>query len=35
MGVKLVEEFLAKSGTEQCQNFKDTAETIAKVSILE
>jgi len=30
MGLKLVEEFLAKSGCEACNNFKETAETIAK-----
>ena len=32
MGLKLVEEFLAKSGTESCADFRQTAETIAKVT---
>mmetsp|Transcript_56791 Transcript_56791/g.65070 ORF Transcript_56791/g.65070 Transcript_56791/m.65070 type:complete len:188 (-) Transcript_56791:127-690(-) len=30
MGLKLVEEFLAKSGVESCSDFRQTAETIAK-----
>jgi len=30
MGSKLIEEFLAKSGVENCQSFRESAETIAK-----
>mmetsp|Transcript_1379 Transcript_1379/g.4787 ORF Transcript_1379/g.4787 Transcript_1379/m.4787 type:complete len:182 (+) Transcript_1379:148-693(+) len=31
IGVRLIEEFLAKSGTQKCGSFRETAETIAKV----
>lgn len=31
IGVRLIEDFLAKSGTGRCVNFRDTAETISKV----
>ena len=34
MGLKLIEEFLAKSGIESCQSFRETADVIAKESIL-
>ena len=33
MGQKLIEEFLAKSGTEACDSFKDTGEAISKERI--
>ena len=32
MGIRLIEEFLAKSGVSQCENFKETAQVIAKVA---
>lgn len=33
IGLRLIEEFLAKSNMQQrCSNFKDTAEVISKVS---
>ena len=32
IGMRLVEDFFAKSGTQRCANFRETAETIAKVS---
>ncbi|ETI45759.1 hypothetical protein, variant [Phytophthora nicotianae CJ01A1] len=32
IGVRLVDEFLAKSGVSNCQDFKDTAEVVAKVA---
>ena len=32
IGLRLVEEFLAKSGCSMCANFKDTAESVAKVA---
>ncbi|GMF34909.1 unnamed protein product [Phytophthora lilii] len=32
IGVRLVDEFLAKSGVAACQDFKDTAEVVAKVA---
>mmetsp|Transcript_1446 Transcript_1446/g.2213 ORF Transcript_1446/g.2213 Transcript_1446/m.2213 type:complete len:189 (+) Transcript_1446:152-718(+) len=32
IGVRIIDEFLAKSGTGACLNFKDTAETIAKIA---
>lgn len=32
IGVRLVDEFLAKSGVEQCRNFRETADVIAKVA---
>lgn len=31
IGVRLVDEFAAKSGIHRCQKFKDTAEAIAKI----
>ncbi|TPX62841.1 hypothetical protein PhCBS80983_g00082 [Powellomyces hirtus] len=31
IGVKLIEDFLAKSGTNKCGDFRETADTIAKV----
>lgn len=31
IGVRLIEDFLARSGTGRCTNFKDTAEMISKV----
>ena len=31
MGLRLIEDFLAKSNTGQCSNFRETAETISKV----
>jgi len=34
MGHRIIEEFCAKSGCEACNDFKDTAENIAKESIL-
>ena len=33
IGVRLVEEFLAKSGTQSCSNFRDTGMVIARVSL--
>ncbi|POM68298.1 Trafficking protein particle complex subunit 3 [Phytophthora palmivora] len=32
IGVRLVDEFLAKSGVANCQDFKETAEVVAKVA---
>lgn len=32
IGLRLIEDFLAKSGTGRCANFRETAETISKVS---
>ncbi|MCJ1482504.1 transport protein particle 22 kDa subunit [Schaereria dolodes] len=31
IGVRLVEDFFAKSGSQRCANFKETAETISKI----
>ncbi|MCJ1313717.1 transport protein particle 22 kDa subunit [Agyrium rufum] len=31
IGVRLIEDFFAKSGTQRCQNFRETADTIAKI----
>lgn len=31
IGMRLVEDFFAKSGTQRCANFQATAETISKV----
>lgn len=31
IGVRLIEDFLARSGSNRCQNFKETAEMISKV----
>jgi hypothetical protein len=32
LGVRLVDEFLAKSGISNCSNFRDTADVIARVA---
>lgn len=32
IGIRLIDEFLAKSGVSRCVDFKETAEMIAKVS---
>ncbi|CEG40581.1 Transport protein particle (TRAPP) complex subunit [Plasmopara halstedii] len=32
IGVRLVDEFLAKSGVNNCQDFRDTSEVVAKVA---
>ncbi len=34
IGMRLIEDFLAKSNTGRCGNFKDTAEMISKASLL-
>lgn len=31
IGIRLVEDFFAKSGTQRCANLRETAETISKV----
>lgn len=31
IGIRLIDEFLAKSGVSRCVDFKETAEMIAKV----
>jgi hypothetical protein len=31
IGMRLIEDFFAKSGTQRCANIKDTAEAISKV----
>lgn len=31
IGMRLVEDFFAKSGIQRCANFRETAETISKV----
>ena len=33
IGMRLVEDFFAKSGTQRCANFRETAENISKVRI--
>lgn len=33
IGMRLVEDFFAKSGTQRCANFRETAETISKVTM--
>lgn len=33
IGLRLIEDFLAKSNTGRCSNFKETAEVISKVSV--
>lgn len=33
IGVRLIDEFLAKSGAMRCKSFKETADTIAKVGL--
>ena len=35
IGMRLVEDFFAKSGIQRCANFRETAETISKVSYLQ
>jgi hypothetical protein len=32
IGVRLIDEFLAKSGVNNCSNFRETADVIAKVA---
>lgn len=32
IGIRLIDEFLAKSGVNNCQDFKESAEVIAKVA---
>lgn len=32
IGMRLIEDFFAKSGSQKCVNFKETAEAISKVS---
>lgn len=32
IGIRLIDEFLAKSGVNGCHDFKDTAEVVAKVA---
>jgi hypothetical protein len=32
IGVRIIDEFLAKSGTTSCSNFRETAETLSKVA---
>ncbi len=32
IGIRLIDEFLAKSGVSNCSNFKDTADVISKVA---
>ena len=32
IGMRLIEDFLAKSGSGRCSNFRETAEVISKVS---
>ncbi|KAK9467186.1 NO signaling/Golgi transport ligand-binding domain-containing protein [Lipomyces arxii] len=31
IGIRLIEDFLARSGTDRCRSFKDTAEVVSKV----
>ena len=33
IGMRLVEDFFAKSGTQRCANLRETAETISKVGV--
>lgn len=33
IGMRLIEDFLAKSGVGRCANFRDTADMIAKVGV--
>jgi len=35
IGVRLIEDFLARSGTGRCNDFRETADVIAKVSQLQ
>lgn len=32
IGIRLIDEFLSKSGTTSCQDFRETAEVIAKLA---
>ena len=32
IGMRLIEDYFAKSGTQRCANFRETAEAISKVS---
>lgn len=32
IGIRLIEDFMARSNTGRCQNFRETGEAIAKVS---
>ena len=34
IGMRLIEDFFAKSGVPRCANLRETAETISKVSIV-
>jgi hypothetical protein len=34
IGLRLIEDFLAKTNTGRCANFRETAETISKVRVL-
>lgn len=34
IGMRLVEDYFAKSGTQRCANFRETAEAISKVRLL-
>lgn len=34
IGMRLIEDFLAKSGVGRCANFRETADMIAKVSLI-
>ncbi len=33
MGIRIIDDFLAKSGIGPCQSFKDTIDVISKVSV--
>merc|ERR1719331_1518171 len=33
IGLRIIDEFLAKSGVSACQDFRDTAEVVAKVGL--
>ncbi|KAL6713949.1 transport protein particle 22 kDa subunit [Lecanora helva] len=35
IGMRLIEDFFAKSGTQRCANFRETAENISKVRVLD
>ena len=34
IGIRLIDEFLAKSKTSRCGDFKETADKVAKVSLI-
>ena len=34
IGMRLVEDFFAKSGTQRCANLRETAESMSKVSLV-